>query len=116
MQITDQVQVEGIGETNEYPKLDFESKDRKEMFNNKRDDLFFKTMIRDIRKFLHNDFSEKSNIKKNKKTHQLTWERFFSSLITYLESFKSYIDFGPYDPSNETLVCVLGAFVSHKEL
>lgn len=83
---------------------------KKTIFRNRRDDLYFKTLIRDVRKFLIEDFNHFSGLKNKKQ--RFTTQSFVESLTSYATFINQKLgyQFGDVTP----LVQNLGPFINQK--
>ncbi len=89
-------------------------KEKANLFGGKRDDLFYKTFVRDVRKFWEDNFSQMematssfSKEKKDKKGIQ-----FYSLLQQYEESLQLSSE---HELTSEEIVCYLGSLINHRE-
>ena len=80
------------------------------IFGNKRDDLFYKTFGRDVRKFLQDDFTEFTRYRKENKGKD---GAYFNEC---LYKYANYMNFHK-DTSIpiENIICYLGSLINHRE-
>ena len=84
-------------------------KHKKAIFNNKWDDLFYKTLIRDVRKFFVDEFNEVTSF----------WSyqgrgSFWQAVMLMLDT-KIVPVIGRYQHNVDSLITFLAALISHKQ-
>jgi hypothetical protein len=86
---------------------------KKIIFNNRRDDLYYKTLIRDVRKFFLTDFN--MNTQFTNQAHPTgRKETFRDSIIRYITERIS-VSIGNCSGNTEDLITCLGSLISHKQ-
>lgn len=84
--------------------------EKRRIFNNRRDDLFYKTFGRDVRKFLQDDFTDFTGYQKEAKGKDGAY--FYKCLKEYAKHmrFSKGTSF-----TTEQIVCYLGSLINHRE-
>ena len=91
-------------------KIWSQAEKKSSIFWNKRDDLFYKTFGRDVRKFLQDDFTEYTKYCKENKGKGGVY--FYQCLVKYA----TYMNFHKNtNISIESIVCYLGSLINHRE-
>lgn len=80
------------------------------IFDNKRDDLYYKTFGRDVRKFLQDDFTEFTGYSKDSKGKEGRY--FYSCLVRYAEHMNFHKN---TDVTLGNIVWYLGSLINHRE-
>lgn len=84
--------------------------EKRRIFNNRRDDLYYKTFGRDVRKFLQDDFTEFTGYQKEAKGKDGAY--FYKCLRQYAKHMKFAKD---ANFTTEQIVCYLGSLINHRE-
>ena len=102
--------------TFQYPKLGLRKRSQKDImkhkkaiFNNKRDDLFYKTLIRDVRKYFVDEFNDITSYKSFQGSGS-----FRASVKLMLET-KIVPVIGRYQHDQDSLITFMAALISHKQ-
>ena len=80
------------------------------IFDNKRDDLFYKTFGREVRKFLQDDFTNFTNYRKDSKGKDGKY--FYECLVSYAERMNFHQN---TDVTLGNIVWYLGSLINHRE-